>query len=315
MGHLNWSAEEFRNFGKRNQLIHHNLHELEIFSESTLQDVLHDYPRERLQAFTMGSDPSRRTEWEPVEVGRLAGAELLRGVQGGRLWLNVLRLDSFDSAYRDLLDSIYADLERECPNLEPVGSQAHLLISSPDAQVYYHADATFHMLWHIRGEKRIWVYPVNDPQFAPPELLEDIFASVCDEEIPYEPRFDERADTYLLRAGDAISWPHNAPHRIVNQGSVNVSLSTTHISDHTERRKQIFIANRFLRRRLGIRNPSTQESGAAAFAKQFAFRVCARAGLTRCLRRKPYVASKRIDSNAPGGLSPLPEVQRTSFSV
>lgn len=99
------------------------------------------------------------------------------------------------------------------------------MISSPTAMVYYHCDATTNILWHIRGLKRIWVYPACDERFISQRLMEDIFASVMDEEVPYDPSFDDDAVAFDLKPRDVVSWPFNAPHRIMNLGTVNVSLS------------------------------------------------------------------------------------------
>jgi quercetin dioxygenase-like cupin family protein len=36
---------------------------------------------------------------------------------------------------------------------------------------------------------------------------------------------------YQLEPGDVVSWPHNAPHRIENLDSLNVSLSTGFVTE------------------------------------------------------------------------------------
>ena len=82
------------------------------------------------------------------------------------------------------------------PGFSPDASQGTLLLSSPTALVYYHADGTASVLWHIRGRKRIWVYPALDERYMKRELLEDIFAGVRHEYLPYEPACDEAAQVY-----------------------------------------------------------------------------------------------------------------------
>ncbi|MBL6432514.1 MAG: hypothetical protein HPM95_21345 [Alphaproteobacteria bacterium] len=84
--------------------------------------------------------------------------------------------------------------------------QLRILISSPNARVYYHADVRPGLL-HIRGEKRIWLYPARTP--SSPEELERIITTAAGEEIAYDPSFDEAATVIDLTPGDGLFWPLN----------------------------------------------------------------------------------------------------------
>jgi Cupin-like domain len=137
-----------------------------------------------------------------------------------------------------------------------------LLVSSPQAIVYYHVDAGPNLLWHIRGRKRLWVYPANNRVFVPRELMEDISASVRTENLPYTPEFDQAALVYDLEPGQVVAWPQNSPHRIQNLDTVNVSLNTEFATKQTDRRVLVNIANRFFSRRCHLRAESTTETGA-----------------------------------------------------
>ena len=77
---------------------------------------------------------------------------------------------------------------RPSARLHPLASRGTLLISSPRALVYYHADGPASALWHIRGRKRIWIYPALDGRYIQRELLEDIFAGVRHEYLPVRKR-------------------------------------------------------------------------------------------------------------------------------
>jgi len=65
---LLWTREQASAFGHEPVLAKHRLHELDLFSDAGLLDLLEHYPRERLQAFTMGTDPLRRSDWQPVDT-------------------------------------------------------------------------------------------------------------------------------------------------------------------------------------------------------------------------------------------------------
>jgi hypothetical protein len=288
----------------------HRLHELVLPSDDELIALLDNYPRERLQAFTMGTDPCRRDDWHYVDASAASGEEIFAAVLRGRLWLNLLRVDLADDRYGEAIQQLTSELQEQCDNLGLRSIDfGTLLISSPGAMVYYHFDVTHQALWHLRGSKRIWLYPACDERFASREIMEEIFAGTYefDEELPYAPEFDQDAVVYQLEPGDVVSWPQNAPHRIENLDSLNVSLSTGFDTDAADRRQIIYSANHLFRRRLGLPTVSTRETGPAASMKCFGYRVFRRAGwLPKSKAATPdYPKNLRIDPTAPLGYSPV----------
>jgi hypothetical protein len=198
-----------------------------------------------------------------------------------------------------LIADLYDELRAQLPGFAPHACQGTLLISSPHALVYYHADAPASVLWHIRGRKRVWVYPALDPRYLRRELLEDIYAGVRHEYLPYESALDVGAAVFDLEPGQWIAWPHNAPHRVSNLDSVNVSLSTEHFTPASQRRFQVYVANRFLRTRLGWSDPSAREDGAGALAKTVVQRVARKLGLDP-VQIHLNVPALRVVATAPG---------------
>lgn len=297
-------AARREDFGRVPVVGTHGLGDATLFSDASLIALLDEFPRERLYAFTMGTDPTRIDEYRKVRHAGVSGAELLEAVRCGRLWLNITRVDLADPAYHRLVDALYEQLAELLPDFAPLRDQGTLLISSPQAQVYYHADGPASVLWHIRGRKRVWVYPAMDERYLRYELLEDIFAGVRHEFVPFEPAFDAGAEVYDLEPGQWISWPQNAPHRVVNADSLNVSLSTEHFTAASLRRYQLFLANRFFRTRFGRRHPSLREDGALALTKALVQRSARRLGL-HPLHYQQHAESLQIKADAPGGLVPL----------
>lgn len=293
-------------FGRRPLVATHNLHQSELFTDAALIDLLDHFPRKYIYALTMGTDPERRDENRLALHDGVSGAELLRAVKNGRLWLNITRVDRSDRRYRALIDQLYAQLAVQVPGFAPDSTQGTLLISSPHALVYYHADGPASILWHLRGRKRIWVYPALDERYVKRELLEDIFVGVGHEYLPYENAYDQAAVVYDLEPGQWVIWPQNAPHRLTNMDSVNVSLSTEHFTRQGRWRSRVYGANRFFRTRLGLRNLSTREEGPVAVMKAVLHRLAREAGLDR-LQTKAHTPSMRVDPDAPGGVVMLEE--------
>lgn len=292
------------NFGTSPIVDRHNLNDFELFSDAALIDLLDRFPRQNLHALTMGTDPTRPEENRLAFNEGVSGADLLRAVKKGRFWLNITRVDRADSHYRRLIDRLYAQLAAQVPGFAPDFSQGSLIISSPRALVYYHADAPASVLWHIRGRKRVWVYPALDERYLPREDLEDILADVRHEYLPFDRAFDRDAVVYDLEPGQWTAWAQNAPHRVTNLDSLNVSLSTEHFTAASRGRVRVYRANRFFRRRFGWRGLSTRERGAGAFVKTVLHRLAVQAGLDRT-EVKRHIPTLRVDADAPGGIVPL----------
>src|SRR5205085_4416472 len=110
---VQWSGGKFDASNSHAQGGRHRLQDLDLFSDEALIDLLDRYPRNRLQAWTMGTDPLHREDWKAVDTAGLSGKDLLAAVKSGRLWYNILRVDQFDQRYRQLVDRLYAQMANE----------------------------------------------------------------------------------------------------------------------------------------------------------------------------------------------------------
>ena len=285
----------------------HDLGSCPLFERGALAEMLDRYPREHIQAATMGDDPLD-PRWRSGSLGDLSGADILRAVEVGRLWLNVKSVHEHAPEFGDLTRDLYRELAAHDGTGPPSWFAATLLISSPTAFVGYHADAIPNILWHVHGRKRVLVYPALDEDFAPLPMIESIVAGECPEDLPYEAEFDDRAAVFDLVPGTGAMWPQNAPHRVVNVAGLNVSLSTEHVLPAARRRVYVLRANRMLRRSLGRVPASTATTGVGARAK---IAMATLESAWRRLRRKAPVQfafepTFRVDPSAPTGFEDLP---------
>ena len=306
-----WSPEEYASFGLEPQVSRHPYNILPMFNNEGLAALLDRHPREGVLAHISGDDPTQNSDWKAVNVPRhLSGQDILDAVAKAKVWINVIHLEQHHQEYVELITRIYQQLEEQCPHLEDLEyAHSSLLISSPAAQVYYHLDAKPNMIWHLRGQKRIWLYPALDLELAPQEMLEDIYAGVIDEDLPYKPEFDELAKSYLLNPGDMAAWPHNAPHRVENV-DMNVSLSTSYVTRDVRKRQLLQLANRYLLRKLGINQRSMDEKGLVATLKRTAFRLLNRLRPFDDAIEVSYATDLELDPNSPTGVRKLPQVMQ-----
>jgi hypothetical protein len=314
---ISWSPEDYSAFGRKTQLFDHTYNQLPLFEKPALIALLDSYPRAYLQAFTMGTDKTNRTEWKSVDIHPdSSGEDLWNAVEKGRLWLNIISLEKYNSDYAQLVKGMYSHLDEYCPHLgDLIASYTTLLISSPGAQVYYHLDESPNMLWHISGQKRLWVYPAMDLRFVPQDFLEEIYTGEISEFLPYQSEFDSAAESFLLTPGKVVSWPHNAPHRIENL-TMNVSMTTSFRAPMQQRRALVQKANRYILRNLGVKTRSMKEEGLRAAAKRLAFRVINKIKPFQPTKHPhdDYVTNLQIDPHAPNGIRILETPVVASFS-
>lgn len=214
----------------------------------------------------MGEDPKAWTTWRKGAAGNLTGDQLLEAAQSGRIWLNLRHANDFVPEYAALCDEIFAEKEARVPGLKTFKRDLGMLISSADAQVFYHLDVPLVSLWQIRGRKKVWVYPVADPYVG--ELaLEKIVLKETAEQFAFDPAWDAGAQCVDMTPGTMVTWRQNAPHRIENGPMLNVSVSIEFMTPPALMRANVIYANGVLRRRLGARPRVQSGFGPTALGK------------------------------------------------
>ncbi|HWA60879.1 MAG TPA: hypothetical protein VG939_05865 [Caulobacteraceae bacterium] len=298
-----WTADKAAAFTRRTMTFAHDLHERPMFTDEGLAEVLDRYPREALGVFTMGEDPVAWRSWRRGEAGALCGEKLLEAAKAGRIWLNLRAVNAHLPAYAALCDEIFADKAAAAPKVRTFRRDLGLLISSADAQVFYHLDVPLVSLWQIRGEKRVWVYPPEAP-YVTDEALERIVLKETAEQFDYRPEWDAGATVVDLKPGMMVTWPQNAPHRIENGPMLNVSLSVEFMTPAAVTRANVVYANGVLRRRLGARPRIDQGLTAGALAKLAVARA-AKAVKLHKPNTKVLPTSFRLDARRLGELLPV----------
>ena len=183
--------------------------------------------------------------------------------------------------------------------------QAGILVSSPDAQVYYHADLPGQWLIQISGRKRVYVYP-NTPPFLKPQDLEDIALFNREVDLPYAPWYDAHAQVFDLEPGQMLTWPLNAPHRVENLGTVNVSMTVSYGTDDIGRAGIINLANGLLRHRFGYTPKSRSIRGPSFVAKRVLQKLVRNSTWVKREREARSMVDFKLDAAEPGRIIDLP---------
>ncbi|WP_099866407.1 cupin-like domain-containing protein [Pararhizobium haloflavum] len=289
-------------WGHHDVKLRHRLHERSLFSDAALGRILDAIPPGQMAINTMGRTGHDVRSWSYCERGDMSGEELIKAVNAGRIWINVTKANEIVPEFGALLSEMFGEIEANVPDLDVIRKSMGLLISSPNAQVFYHADVPGQSLWQIRGEKRIYIYPNREP-FLRPADLENIIRGRTEEEVPYHAWFDRHAAVHDLAPGDMLHWPLNGPHRVENKDCLNISITTEHWTPEIRRHFGVQYGNGILRS-AGLAPRSASVHGAAAYAK------CALAvgwRLSGQQKRQSFrrTMKYRLDSREPGYLVPI----------
>jgi Cupin-like domain len=277
-----WSAHTAQLWGHQPIKLPHTLHSSPLFSRDALIELIETYPRSHYALVHMGEQKDRR-QWREGEIGGLKGAQVFEAIQKGRMWLNLRDVSNLDARYKAVLDEMFEQLAQRLPGFNAPRRSCGILISSPKAQVYYHADLPGQLLCQIEGTKRVFLYPATKP-FISPENIEDIALFDMELDVPYEPWYDAHAHMHTLNPGEFLQWPLNAPHRVENDDCLNVSMTISFATEQIRRAQTVNLANGILRHRFGMQRPSRALSGVSYWSKLL---------LQKALRETKWVKSER----------------------
>ena len=228
----------------------HSLVEQGFAADEALAAILDRYPAELFDINLYDYDDEGQASLRTGVRGKLDGAGLLAAIQQGRLWVN---LRSVETGWPELWAAAmteFARVQAAYPGLRAVRNAGQLILSSPKARVPYHFDAAGVVLFHMRGRKRIFVYPGDEAHLAEVDM-EQVVSRQAAEDLPYDRAFEADAQVIDLEPGQALTWPIYAPHRVENLDRFCVSLSMEFQTWPSRFRNGALFANAVLRSRGG----------------------------------------------------------------
>jgi hypothetical protein len=299
----NWDDTHSLLWGHQPIELAHELHRSPLFSMETLAELIQRYPRQHYSLVQTGARGSGRV-WREGEIGDLSGLQVMDAISRGGLWLNMRNVGTVDGRYRAVTDRLFEEVKAKVPAFEVTAHQESILISSPDAQVYYHADLPGQGLIQIAGRKRVYVYP-NTPPFITAEHLEDIAVFDVEVDIPYKPWYDKYAKVFDIGPGQMLNWGLNAPHRVENLDSFSISMTISYSNDLIRRCEVVNLANGLLRHRFGYQPRSRDLHGPSYFAKAVMQKILRSSGWVKRERSARRPTEFRLDATAPGRIVEL----------
>ena len=280
----NWSNDHSEKFQKSAMTFRHKLNETGLFTDEALIKLLEKHPSEEMDvcAMPLPGDTAFRTG----DFRKADGKTLLAIAKTGAIWINLRRAMNIHPEYKEALDDMYGSLS-ERTGLNAFNPRGGILISSPQAVVPYHFDKTETILWHVRGKKTLLLYPMND-KYLPEEAYEETLINPISDDVPYNPEFEKGVQEFALEEDQAVTWPLNSPHRVINK-TFCVSVTTEYSTSESGRKNAAMLTNATLRRKLGMTPSYANDSETSRALKSVFGRVLKKTGLGAKIEQPDYV--------------------------
>ena len=221
-------TEAFReNFNKRwfpleHALARHPLFELDrliALAKQTAADRPHDLHFDK-GATRVGQ------RWSETPACDLPVDETIRRLEHEGAWI-VLKHAELDREYTSILEQTMAEVhELAGPQLRKLVNfeEIILFIASPNRLTTYHIDRECNFIAQIRGDKTIYIFNQEDREVLPEPEIERFWA-VDNNAAVYKSELQYRADSFVLRPGNGVHLPVNAPHWLQNHDNISVTAS------------------------------------------------------------------------------------------
>lgn len=292
----NWTDEHSKAFQKEIMPFEHNLESTGLFTDEALITLLEKHPASKLDVCSMGNETHELypNKMRTGDFRETDGKTLLAAAKSGLIWINVREAMNVHPEYEDVLDKMYGGIAKETGR-KVYNARGGILISSPAAKVPYHFDKTETILWHVRGKKSMYLYPLT-PEFISDIAYENALLDEFNDDLPYKAEFDNHATVFDFKPGQALSWPMNMPHKVENR-SFCVSVTTEYSTVASSRRNAAMLTNAAIRQRFGM-NPSYWNSSPTEnYVKSIFGKVIKKVGVVSKSGEPDFVSFK-IDGNA-----------------
>jgi len=229
----------------------HSLATRQLVTLDGVEELIRHYQSEKRYDLIYSLVNSR----EIAPQNALEAVTALKSSEYTNTWIRLTQVDDALPEIREVTRSFIQDLSDlygrniEAEVFKPFVT---LFVSSPNEVTPYHFDHTWNFLLQLKGTKTVYLFDQNDPQVLRQTDLENWYGRNA-----YVPAKRENAGDgmpYLLRPGDGVHHPVNAPHWVQNGPEISISLSIGLCLHESNRQAKIHQVN-YMLRKLGL-NPS-----------------------------------------------------------
>ncbi len=225
--------------------LRHNLADHPLFSLPRLIELAKSMPRDRIEYSSGKVGIDQRPE--DIPQIDLPADEVIRTIEECNAWMVIKGVEA-DPAYRELLHVVLGEVSQAAgDDVEPFSDlQAFLFVSSAGSTTPFHIDAEENILVQIRGDKFVHIFDNDDRSLIGEEAMEISPSKHRNQH--YEASFEDRAEVFSLKAGDAVHIPYMWPHWVRTGDEYTISIAMTWKTPTVLRLNKIRLMNGTLRR-------------------------------------------------------------------
>lgn len=302
----NWTDEHSAKFQSDIMSVDHKLEGTGLFTDEALISLLDKHPAEKLDVCTMGEHELYPNQFRTGDFRGCDGKFLLEAVKAGKLWINVREAMNIHPEYKKVLGRMYGGLAEKTGHKEH-NARGGILISSPVAKVPYHTDRTHTVLWHVRGTKKVFIYPMTQA-FMSDASYESVATNSIMDDIPYAADFDKEATILKLTGGEMAAWKLNQPHKVVNE-TFCVSVATEYSTRKSAFKNSAMYAQSVLRSKFGSKPVWDDTSKGTQMFRSLMGKALQKTGVCKTVENDDFVTFK-VDPSAPGYVLDIEPVRR-----
>jgi hypothetical protein len=231
-------------FLKRPFTLQHTLADNPLFSLQRLVELAKTLPRDRIEYNSGKLEPGTR----PEDVPKLdmPVEDVIRRIETASAWM-VIKFVNEDVSYNELLKAFVEDANRLAGKKPGDYSdlQGFIFVSSANSTTPFHVDAEENILIQIKGDKFVHIFDNDDRSLISEEAMEISPSKHRNQH--YDKSFEQRAEVFSLKPGDAVHIPYMKPHWVRTGGSYSISMAMTWKTPEVLRLNKIRLMNGTLR--------------------------------------------------------------------
>ena len=231
-------------FLKRPFTLKHALADHPLFTLQRLVELAQSLPRDRIEYNSGKVAPG--TKPEDVPKIDLPAEDVIRRIETASAWM-VIKFVNEDAAYNELLKAFVEEANR-ASGMKPgdySDLQGFIFVSSANSTTPFHLDAEENILIQIRGDKFVHIFDNHDRSLISEEAMEISPSKHRNQH--YDQSFEERAEVFALKPGEAVHIPYMAPHWVRTGGNYSISMAMTWKTPEVLRLNKIRLMNGTLR--------------------------------------------------------------------
>ncbi|MGE3873641.1 MAG: cupin-like domain-containing protein [Parvibaculaceae bacterium] len=222
----------------------HGLADHPLFTIERLVKLAQAMPRDRIEYNSGKLLPGQRPE--DIPSIDMAPAEVIKRIEQANAWM-VIKGVEHDPDYAEILksfvDAAQAAAGRKARDYSDL--QGFLFVSSANSTTPFHVDAEENILVQIKGDKLVHIFENGDRSLVSEEAMEISPSKHRNQH--YEASYEERAQVFAMKEGDAVHLPYLWPHWVRTGRRYSVSMAMTWKTPEVNRLNKIRLMNGTLR--------------------------------------------------------------------